>query len=75
MKNKFESLEMELDKPNWKQWLPVYGIYQVNKDLFDDKPTIIDREDSASWYDSAAYQAVSIIATVYGLSQLAEKLF
>ena len=71
MENKSESLERKLDRPDWKQWLPVYGIYQVKKDIFDNKPTVIDREFSASWIGSGIYQAVSI----YGLLQLAEKLF
>ncbi|MCK4553071.1 hypothetical protein KAT80_02615 [Candidatus Pacearchaeota archaeon] len=80
MESKSESLERKLESPNWKQWLPVYGIYQVIKDKLGDKPTIIDFERGAgSFYGSAAYQAVSIAVasggTIYGLHQLAEKLF
>jgi len=72
-----DSLEQRSNKPDWKQWLPVYGIHQINKDHSKDKPLIID-QNMFSFSASLAYHAVSTVATisgaVYGLYQLAEKL-
>ena len=82
MENKSETLKKKLDKPNWKQWLPVYGIYQNIKDALNDKPNMILTTDGgiqptrpAVFLGSSAYQAVSVVGTAYGLYQLAEKLF
>jgi len=79
MENQSESLEKKLDKPDWKQWLPVYGIYQVDKDIKDSRPTLIDiGRGEAIFLVSATYQAVSIavaiIGTAYWLYQLALNL-
>ena len=72
-----ESLEGKL-KPDWKQWWPAYGVYQVCKDHPAGKPTIIDNNNQLEIL-SALYQAVSIAAIGfgirYGLPKLAEKLF
>lgn len=38
------SLERKLGKPDWKQWIPFFGIYQLEKDLSKNNPTIIDEE-------------------------------
>jgi len=39
------NLEQKVGKPDWKQWLPVYGTYQVMKDYNDGRP-ILGEEDS-----------------------------
>lgn len=66
-----ESLEGKL-KPDWKQWIPIYGIYQTEKDFDEGKPVIMNRACSS-------YQALSSIAVsagvIYGLFKLAGKLF
>jgi hypothetical protein len=68
MQYKTISLE-EIDKPDWKQWLPVYGIYQLVSDGFKRKPTIIDnRRGETIFLGSAIYQATSLIALTYGVS-------
>jgi hypothetical protein len=63
------SLLEETDKPDWKQWLPVYGIYKMIADGFKRKPTIIDnRRGEAVFLGSAIYQATSLIALNFGAS-------
>jgi len=82
MGNKSESLESKLDKPDWKQWLPIWGAHQIVKDGMDGRPTIIYNESEGRikfglGLGSALYQAVSIatavVGTIYGLIQIAEK--
>jgi len=87
METKSESLEETLDKPDWKQWLPIYGIYQMKRDLNEGKPIIVSERTAEGlnrparpliFFGSLAYQGASIatgLAGVYGLCQLAEKLF
>lgn len=82
MENKMLSLENEVDKPDWKQWLPVYGIYKTLKDNSNNKPNIIfSRTEPTSdlvFWGSALYQGVSTVTAVVGiykLYQFVEKLF
>ncbi len=65
MENKVESLEKKLEKPDWKQWLPVYGIAQIFKDGAARKPRVIDNE-KLFWL-STAYQAVAINGIAFGV--------
>ena len=58
MESTSESLEERLDeKPDWKQWIPVYGIYQIKRDLDEGKPT---------FNMSNIYHAVSTVAIAMG---------
>ncbi len=76
------NLETEIEKPDWKQWLPLYGLYKVKVDNREDKPTIID--DMIGTY-KPKYQAwltmqtCSVIVAVGGIGVVAyqayEKLF
>src|SRR3989338_7423641 len=87
MDGKSESLEHKVEKRDWKQWLPGYGVYQVLKDDDLGKPTILADVTNEGvtqikplvYYGTAAYQSifigVGLYGAVYGLSQLAEKLF
>lgn len=87
MKEKFESLEKKLDKPDWRQLLPIYGIYQGMKDAMNGKPNFMQerteheiRETKPTiFYGNIIYQTISVFAAyvgiTYGLSKLAEKLF
>lgn len=75
MEHKPESLERKLGKPDWKQWLPIYGIYQIIKDSHNNKPTMVDERDSAKYWGMTIYQSVSIFGTVGGIGYLlAERL-
>lgn len=83
MENTSQSLKRKLDKPDWKQWLPVYGIYRTIKDVRNDRPSIIinETEDGVEqarlsvFSGSAIYQAASVVVAGYGLYQMTEKLF
>ncbi|MEK6918055.1 MAG: hypothetical protein AABW51_03840 [Nanoarchaeota archaeon] len=37
-------LEKELEKPDWKQWLPVWGIYVADKAIRDGKLSLANFE-------------------------------
>ncbi len=77
------SLELKLEterqeKPDWKQWIPVYGIIQIAQDTKRNKPTIMDGNRSRCiLYGSAFYHGFfSTVATysgIYALYTLAEK--
>jgi len=33
--------QLEKNKnPDWKQWIPIYGVYQIIKDALNDKPSL-----------------------------------
>jgi len=55
------------EKPDWKQWLPLWGMYQVNKDAKNGKPTIMDDENSWKYNLSIVHQAISFTASYAGL--------
>ncbi len=69
--------ETRTARPNWKQWIPIYGIYQVYRDLRNEKPTVIDCPLSVTWFCSGLYQAVAFTSAsegiLSGLSRLVEK--
>ena len=54
MESTSESLEKKVD---WKQWIPVYGIYQIKRDLDKGKPT---------FNMSNIYHAISTVGIVVG---------
>lgn len=76
-----ETLEGKVGKPDWKQWLPVYGTFRVIKDKLTNKPTIIDMSkggtglEVARYVGSAVYQGFSWLGVGYGLYKLAERIF
>ena len=78
MENKPESLEEKLGRSDWKQWLPVYGVYQANRDFCNGKPSILN-QDNSPHLGILFYQTFSFLAIgsgiAYGIVQLAEKLF
>jgi hypothetical protein len=69
-------------RPDWKQWLPVYGFFKIESDARYRRPTSFNvdypDEHPLRFYGSAAYQAVSLVSTgggtLYGLYRLAEYL-
>jgi len=81
------SLEEKVEKenPDWKEWLPIYGLYQMQKDAKNGKLTIIDDANKISGY-AWAYHAASIViyhamsmagiisGAYYGIYILLEKL-
>lgn len=73
MKSESE-LEGTLKRPNWKQWLPIYGVHQIKKDYFAGRPTVIDKEKGLSYNGSALYQAISIVAAYSGALHILSEL-
>ncbi len=59
--------------PDWKQWMPVYGIYQIQKNVKNNKPTIFYNSKNPKNSDGyaeatiAIYHAVSLAPTFSGL--------
>ena len=83
MANEQESLEQKVKKPDWKQWLPIYGMYKVEKDFEDHQPTILDGDSAGRIMGTVFYHSLSLVAVtvttgaglMYAVEYLAEKLF
>ncbi len=67
------SLEERID---WKQWIPIYGVYRAYQDFFQGKPSIVGRirENSDSqrtsnnlFYGSAVYHSVVALSSLAAL--------
>ena len=69
------NLEQKAEKIDWKQWLPVYGIYQARKDLETDKPNIFQISSDAKYLGGLFYHGFSGAGIVGGLYKLTERLF
>ena len=70
MKTLDKSME-NTEKPDWKQWLPVYGVYKAMKDLVDRKPSIVDFGDKSTYFSSMVYHgAFTFTPVLYGLVEL-----
>jgi len=69
------------DKPDWKQWIPIYGIYEVCRAASKGEPTIYKNPEHPllQFYGTAFYHAVVALGTVtglaYGVTKIAEKIF
>jgi len=77
-KYKPQSLEKESEKPDWKQWIPVFGIYKICRANFVEKAPAIDNDPTnhpIRYYGSAVYHAVTTVGVACGLVKLIEKLF
>ncbi len=68
-----KNLEQKTKKIDWKEWIPVYGIYQIYKYTNKNKPGVLDGENSLLL--NAAYQTLSTFAIGTGLYELAKQLF
>ena len=47
-------------KPNWKQWIPLYGIYQVYKDHRGGKESLADSSNPIRYTLSSTYHGSCI---------------
>ena len=73
---------MEQEKnPDWKQWIPVYGIYQSTKDNRNGKPSLYGNMENHSirYWGSIIYHSITSGATLgfiseKGLKKLLDKL-
>ena len=71
-----KSLDKSIERENWKQWLPVYGVIQGIVDDIKSKPSVIrDTNHPIKYVGSAIYQGISIVGAYEGLCKLAEILF
>ena len=59
---------MEEQKPNWKQWIPIYGVYKIHKDDLESKPSYLYDDNVATYH--AASAAVVVIGLLVGLEKL-----
>jgi len=50
--------------PDWKQWLPLYGVYKATKDNLKFKPNIFDNESSNSL--AIIYHGAIIVSLIVG---------
>lgn len=64
----------ENTKPNWKQWIPIYGIYLVGKDTLEGKPSLVDESPPARLFVSAIYHAIATSGVIASLGYSLEKL-
>jgi hypothetical protein len=73
-----DSLEKKLEKPDWKQWLPICGLYRFHLDSKAEKPLVTQMNTKKEavyrkWfyqtYQSSSI-AIGIIGTFYGLAKL-----
>ncbi len=65
---KSETLESKLEKPDWKQWIPVYGWFKMMADIDNDKPIIFRERSKFSNrlvnYGIMFYQGTSFVASI-----------
>lgn len=65
----------EYKNPDWKQWLPAYGVYRVIKDNRDGKPSLADINHPIKFAISTLYHAFILGGLITsGLSAGLEKL-
>ena len=80
MGNALQHSERELERPDWKQWTPIYGIYEIRRANATNRPAINDEESSPiTYYGGFVYHGVAAsalgLAVLHGLAQLVEKIF
>lgn len=64
-----KNLEQKIEKINWKEWTPFYGIYQAIIDKKENKPNVFDG-DLTTFCASVFYQASLTIAISFGAYSL-----
>jgi hypothetical protein len=73
-----KDLEKKIEEPDWRQWLPIYGLYQLKSDSKAGKPLVIGMETKKeAVYRKWCYQTyqsssitIGTIGIFYGLAQL-----
>ncbi len=64
-----EDLEKRLDSPDWKQWIPIYGVFKMEKDLKEGKPTFYPSKNFYMHVGFGAYHYFSLAATIIGIGE------
>lgn len=80
MEHRSQSLERKSEKPDWKQWIPIYGLYEIYRAQYITKALAVTDDDledplSLMWQGSLALHGTSLLGATYGLAKLVEKLF
>lgn len=74
-----ENLEKKIEKsqkPDWKQWIPVAGLYFVARDKYERKPSLIDTRPPLRHFCGIVYhQIFSAYPAYLGARELLERLF
>ncbi len=52
----------KIERPDWKQWIPVYGVYQVFHDIMRGRPTVADNTYSLTFFLSMLPQSAAIFS-------------
>jgi hypothetical protein len=62
------------EKPNWQQWIPIYGICKAIKDRVEGKASIMDSNYLTRYFGSMIYHAICssmvIVGSIKGLEAL-----
>ena len=59
--------EKQIENLDWKQWIPIYGIYKTMKDASEGKPSLADFESHRIRFaGSAIYQGVTVTGALIG---------
>ena len=79
MEYRSQSLERRLEKPNWKQWIPIYGLYEIMRAQYITNAPAVTDDDlenplSLTWQGSLVLHTAGLIGATYGLVKLVEKL-
>jgi len=70
-----EDLERRIGNPDWKQYLPIYGMYQIRRDYSRNRPLITDDSDGIVLNTCLAfYNGISIIAGLGAVAYVANEL-
>ena len=76
--DKSQSLESKLEKPDWKQWIPIFGLYEVSKANIKGAPAINENmiDHPIIYFGGMIYHAMitaGTISMIYGLFKIGEE--
>jgi len=76
METSRKPLEEKVEKINWKEWIPIYGVYQTIKNTREGRPSVIGTPTEEGlrnsgpllYWGNIAYHAVAIGSAVEGIA-------
>jgi len=78
MEYKSPSIRKESEKPDWKQWIPLYGIVEMHRANYANKSNVAeDASNSAMYVGKIVYHGIAtgaITAAFGGLVQIIGRL-
>ncbi len=70
-----ENVKIEEENPDWKQWIPVYGVGRAIKDYWIEKPSVVNYKNHLLRFGiSAIYQGVTTATIIEGIKSSLELL-